>query len=705
MDPPFINLGHENLLFQTTKKVSEPCYKSFISSSGQEVKLYKKKATNLSINEIDCSTSDSYGINIDTLLDNLESKEKAYKKKLTKKSSNDSILWVEKWRPRRFIDLIGNEKNNRTILKWLRQWSSLIFNETLPSLKYDVKSVDSLNLSDPQDPLQRPRKKILLIHGPPGVGKTSVSHIIAKQCGYSVMEINASDERSGPRIKDKIHNILFNQTFNEKPVCLVVDEIDGSMENGFIKNLIDIMNNDIKATKVLQGGDLKLSRKVLIRPIIAICNNIYASSLEKLRPFCEVIPFYKPSDKAIMERLEFISKMESLNVDKSFLSQICDLCQGDVRNTINNLQLLADNQVNVVSEPSGNRIKDISVSWYKICNYIFQKRSIHREYIRSNELLHLIDTNSNHNKIISGCFNLFPEVRYSDNGVKKPGEISEWLYFNDLMMNSLYEHNGELIKYSSYVPLAFYQLFSDIANKDDLKVKSLDFEMKETMKYNFSLTKYISSQIVPINKIFTNTTNLVLELLPHLDYIITSDLNKIKDVEVNKLVADNIIPLFKEFNLTIKTRRSDEAQVVLEIQPSFVSLIIMIENRIRDLSGRRSSILNRLLIILKKSQMKKRKFEEVTNEEKNKKSQITPVGNVHVGIKPSSIESFKHPPVRITLPFDKSHHISNQSNLHENVNELSKNVLEDHNLKIWVKYKEGFSNAVRKNVNWSSLWE
>nr|5MSM_C Chain C, Chromosome transmission fidelity protein 18 [Saccharomyces cerevisiae S288C]5MSM_F Chain F, Chromosome transmission fidelity protein 18 [Saccharomyces cerevisiae S288C] len=26
-------------------------------------------------------------------------------------------------------------------------------------------------------------------------------------------------------------------------------------------------------------------------------------------------------------------------------------------------------------------------------------------------------------------------------------------------------------------------------------------------------------------------------------------------------------------------------------------------------------------------------------------------------------------------------------------------------VKIWVKYNEGFSNAVRKNVTWNNLWE
>ena len=48
-----------------------------------------------------------------------------------------------------------------------------------------------------------PEKMILILYGPPGTGKTTLAHVLAKQAGYQPAEINASDERSTAGLKNR----------------------------------------------------------------------------------------------------------------------------------------------------------------------------------------------------------------------------------------------------------------------------------------------------------------------------------------------------------------------------------------------------------------------------------------------------------------------------------------------------------------------
>ena len=76
--------------------------------------------------------------------------------------------------------------------------------------------------------------QILLLSGPPGLGKTTLAHVVARHAGYEVMEINASDARSGSIVDDRIRPALESgyAVGSTKPVLLVIDEIDGATGAG-----------------------------------------------------------------------------------------------------------------------------------------------------------------------------------------------------------------------------------------------------------------------------------------------------------------------------------------------------------------------------------------------------------------------------------------------------------------------------------------
>ena len=54
-----------------------------------------------------------------------QNKNQPQGKSLTYLDNND--LWLEKYKPKKYDDLLTEEKTNRDILTWLKSWDELVF--------------------------------------------------------------------------------------------------------------------------------------------------------------------------------------------------------------------------------------------------------------------------------------------------------------------------------------------------------------------------------------------------------------------------------------------------------------------------------------------------------------------------------------------------------------------------------------------------
>jgi chromosome transmission fidelity protein 18 len=74
---------------------------------------------------------------------------------------------------------------NLEVAKWFKQWEKCVF---VKKTATEVQLKMSVSRSDLK---HRPEKKVILIAGTPGIGKTTLAHVIAQHAGYDVIEVNA----------------------------------------------------------------------------------------------------------------------------------------------------------------------------------------------------------------------------------------------------------------------------------------------------------------------------------------------------------------------------------------------------------------------------------------------------------------------------------------------------------------------------------
>jgi chromosome transmission fidelity protein 18 len=306
-----------------------------------------------------------YGIDIHQLIDDASKETEKDKSRRTsevillsvenpgpKSKSRRTLMWTEKYRARNFMELVGDDRTHRQVLRWLKAWDPLVF----PKSGKAKPTVTKRPGAEAEE--EKPHRKILLLTGPPGLGKTTLAHVCARQAGYEVMEINASDERSRDVVKGRIRtsvgteSVKTGSTITSKsghvqkvahPLCVVVDEVDGAVggsggsgEGGFIKALIDLVLLDQKnsAPSGTSTGQTRKKKKGddfrLMRPLILICNDVYHPSLRPLRQssFAEIIHVRKPPLDAVVARMKTVFEKEGISSDSDAVRRLCEATWG-----------------------------------------------------------------------------------------------------------------------------------------------------------------------------------------------------------------------------------------------------------------------------------------------------------------------------------------------------------------------------------------
>jgi replication factor C large subunit len=231
--------------------------------------------------------------------------------------------WVEKYRPKKFEDVVGQDKTIEKIKEFLINFPG--------------------------------KKKAILLNGKPGVGKTTVVHVLANENNFEIFELNASDLRNKSSMDARLKPVLQQKSLFEKNKLILVDEVDGlsgMQDRGGVSELVSL----IEKTSY---------------PIICTANDAWVKKLSPLRKKVEIVELEEIAPSIIKELLKQILKKEKREVTQKVLNEIVIKSKGDLRSAINDLEAAsALEKPEEIEISERNTKQDI----FQVISHIFQDR-------------------------------------------------------------------------------------------------------------------------------------------------------------------------------------------------------------------------------------------------------------------------------------------------------------------------------------------
>ncbi|KAK4536324.1 hypothetical protein CDCA_CDCA08G2349 [Cyanidium caldarium] len=234
----------------------------------------------------------------------------------------DGRLWVDRYAPLSFAELLGDARTHRELLKWLMGWARSLGTRPRTLVAGAAECAPRLSA-------------VALLVGAPGAGKTTVAQVLARHAGFEPMHVNASEERTAQSLEWQVREALTARSLRSgRRHVILLDEADGLASQGSGGG---------------GGGDhagtlatwMRLAERLRAGPVLCIANDEYARVLRPLRSSqVPVFRYQKPAAARLTQRLHDIAAAEGLDATDADLELLSQVSEGDIRAALNCMQFL-----------------------------------------------------------------------------------------------------------------------------------------------------------------------------------------------------------------------------------------------------------------------------------------------------------------------------------------------------------------------------